>query len=65
MQFTPREQQILQLISKAMLRKNIAAQLQLSIHTVDTHLRSIHRKTNTTTMAELIVFVMTETILLN
>ncbi len=56
-QFTQRELDILHLVAKATLRKNIADQLQMSIHTVDTHLRSIHKKTNTTTMAELVLFV--------
>ena len=55
--FTQREQDILHLVAKATLRKHIAYQLNMSIHTVDTHLRSIHKKTNTTTMAELVLFV--------
>lgn len=59
MKFTPRELQIMQLVAKATLRKRIASQLHMSIHTVDTHLRSIHKKTNTTTMAELVLFVAT------
>lgn len=57
MQFTSREKDILELVAKAALRKNIAAQLQISIHTVDTHLRNIHNKTKTNTMAELVLFV--------
>lgn len=57
MKFTPRELQIMQLVAKATLRKRIASQLHMSIHTVDTHLRSIHKKTNTTTMAELVLFI--------
>ena len=56
-QFTHREHDILQLVATATLRKNIACELQVSIHTVDTHLRSIHKKTKTTTMAELVLFV--------
>lgn len=56
--FTAREGEILQLIAKATLRKNIADQLRMSIHTVDTHLRSIHKKTNTTTMAELMLYII-------
>lgn len=57
--FTFREQQILELIAKATLRKNIASQLEISIHTVDTHIQSIHKKTNTSTIAELLVFITT------
>lgn len=56
--FTVREKEVLQLIAKATLRKNIADQLNMSIHTVDTHLRSIHQKTKTTTMGELMLFIM-------
>ncbi len=57
-QFTQREIDILELVAKATLRKNIAHQLNMSIHTVDTHLRSIHQKTNTNSMAELILYIM-------
>lgn len=55
--FTPRELEVLQLIAKATLRKNIAAELHISIHTVDAHLRSIHRKTDTASMAELLLYL--------
>jgi DNA-binding CsgD family transcriptional regulator len=55
--FTPRENEIRQLVGKATLRKDIADQLQMSIHTVNTHLRSIRMKTNTSTMAELVLFI--------
>jgi DNA-binding NarL/FixJ family response regulator len=55
-QFTPREREILALVAKATLRKKIAHELSISIRTVDTHLQSIHKKTNTTTMGELILF---------
>lgn len=57
-QFTQREIEILELVAKATLRKNIAYQLNMSIHTVDSHLRSIHQKTNTNSMAELILYIM-------
>lgn len=65
-QFTQRENEILKLVAKATLRKNIATELEISIHTVDCHLQSIHKKTNTTTMAELILFIATyQTIFFN
>ncbi len=57
-QFTQREIDILELVAKAALRKTIASELNMSIHTVDTHLRSIHQKTNTNSMAELILYIM-------
>ena len=56
--FTPREKEVLGLVAKARLRKSIASELDISIHTVDAHLQSIHKKTGTTTMAELILFVV-------
>jgi LuxR family transcriptional regulator, positive regulator of biofilm formation len=62
--FTSREHQIVALIAKATLRKNIASQLEISIHTVDTHIQSIHKKTNTTTIAELLLFVAAEKVYL-
>ncbi|MDR0792767.1 MAG: LuxR C-terminal-related transcriptional regulator [Chitinophagaceae bacterium] len=55
-QFTPREKEIIALIAKATLRKNIADRLRISIKTVDTHLQSIHKKTGSTTMSELMLF---------
>ncbi len=57
-QFTPREEQILSLIAKATLRKNIAKELGMSIRTVDCHIQSIHKKTNTSTTAELLLFLI-------
>ncbi|MDR0794329.1 MAG: LuxR C-terminal-related transcriptional regulator [Chitinophagaceae bacterium] len=58
-QFTPREQEIIALITKATLRKNIADRLKISIKTVDVHLQNIHKKTGSTTMSELLLFVST------
>jgi DNA-binding NarL/FixJ family response regulator len=42
--FTPRERNILELMTQGLLVKEIADQLQLSYHTVDTHLRNIYAK---------------------
>jgi DNA-binding NarL/FixJ family response regulator len=41
---TPRETQILEAMVKGKTKKEIAAQLDLSFHTVDTHLRNIYQK---------------------
>ncbi|MGA2822769.1 MAG: helix-turn-helix transcriptional regulator [Bacteroidales bacterium] len=56
--FSAREKTILQLVAQAKCRKIIASELNLSIHTVDTHLRHIHLKTNTHSMVELLVWAM-------
>lgn len=53
---TKREKQIVSLIIAAKCRKNIARDLNISIHTVDTHLRHIHLKTNTHSIAEIMVW---------
>jgi DNA-binding NarL/FixJ family response regulator len=41
---TSREQKILDLMTKGFIKKEIADQLELSYHTVDTHLRNIYTK---------------------
>ena len=41
---TPREKRILELMTKGFIKKEIADQLDLSYHTVDTHLRNIYTK---------------------
>jgi len=41
---TTREQKILELMTKGLIKKEIADQLDLSYHTVDTHLRNIYTK---------------------
>lgn len=41
---TPREQKILELMTQGLIKKEIADQLELSYHTVDTHLRNIYTK---------------------
>ena len=41
---TPREQKILELMTDGLIKKEIADQLALSYHTVDTHLRNIYTK---------------------
>jgi DNA-binding NarL/FixJ family response regulator len=41
---TTREQKILELMTQGLIKKEIADQLSLSYHTVDTHLRNIYTK---------------------
>jgi DNA-binding NarL/FixJ family response regulator len=41
---TDRERKILELMAKGLIKKEIADQLDLSYHTVDTHLRNIYTK---------------------
>jgi DNA-binding CsgD family transcriptional regulator len=53
-----RETAILKLVTQAKCRKTIASELNMSIHTVDTHLRHIHLKTNTHSLPELLVWAM-------
>jgi DNA-binding CsgD family transcriptional regulator len=56
--FSEREKEILRLVLQAKGRKKIADELNLSIHTVDTHLRHIHLKSNTHSLPELVVWAM-------
>ncbi len=53
-----REKEIVMLVANAKCRKIIADELDLSIHTVDAHLRNIRLKTNTHSMPELVVWAM-------
>jgi DNA-binding CsgD family transcriptional regulator len=53
-----REKAIIQLVAQAKCRKTIASEMNLSIHTVDTHLRHIHLKTNTHTVSELLLWAI-------
>ncbi len=41
---TPRELSVLDMMIKGLLKKQVASELQISFHTVDTHLRSIYAK---------------------
>lgn len=54
-----REEEIITLVAQAKCRKNIASDLNISIHTVDTHLRHIHLKTNTHSLPELMYWSLT------
>ena len=51
-----REKEVIKLVAQAKCRKVIASELNISIHTVDTHLRHIHLKTNTHSLSELLIW---------
>jgi DNA-binding CsgD family transcriptional regulator len=53
-----REKEIISLIIKADCRKTIAQKLNISLHTVDAHIRHIHIKTGTHSIPELIVWTL-------
>jgi len=55
---TQREKEVVILCTETFSRKMIAAKLNISIRTVDTHLRNIHLKTNTTSMSGLVVYCL-------
>ncbi len=48
-----REREVLQLLAEGMTSGEIAEQLHLSVHTIDTHRRNIMKKTETHSVAEL------------
>ncbi len=51
-----REWDITRKIAEGKCRKVVADELQISIHTIDTHLRHIHMKTKTHSLPELIIW---------
>jgi DNA-binding CsgD family transcriptional regulator len=53
--FSKREFEIIKLISEGLNSVQIADRLFLSVHTVDTHRRNIHKKTDKDTIMELII----------
>jgi len=55
---TSREREILQLIAEGRSNKEIAASLNLSLHTVETHRRNLQEKLNLHSFAELILYAV-------
>jgi DNA-binding NarL/FixJ family response regulator len=55
---TPREREILQLLAERKSNKEIAAALNLSIYTVETHRRNLQEKLNLHSLAELILYAV-------
>jgi DNA-binding CsgD family transcriptional regulator len=55
--FSPREKQVLGMIIDGYTTKEISMHLSLSTFTVDSHRKSINRKTNSTSKTQLIAWV--------
>lgn len=55
---TPREIEIVQLVARGLVAKEIAAQLNLSTHTVYTHRKNIMRKLGLSTASELVLYAV-------
>jgi two-component system response regulator NreC len=55
---TTRERELLQLTAEGRTAKEIAADLNLSAHTIDTHRANIMRKLNVNSISELILYAM-------
>lgn len=55
---SPREIEIVSLIAKGLLAKEIAAELHLSTHTIYTHRKNILKKLNLRSSSELLVFAL-------
>ena len=61
-QLSARELQIVQLMVKGLIKKEIAEQLFISYHTVDNHERNIFRKMNSHTRTEVVAKALIEKI---
>ncbi len=59
-QFTPREREVVDLISEGSSNKKIAAQLHISPHTVKSHVRNIMEKLTLHTRLEIAAWVRTD-----
>lgn len=62
-QLSERERQVLQSIAEGLTKKEIATQLDLSIHTVDNYLRRIYRKLHVNTLQGAVAKAMKEGLL--
>ena len=60
---TPRERQILKLVAQGKIAKEIAAELDISPHTIYTHRKNILSKLNLTSPMEMIVYALEEGII--
>ncbi len=61
--FTDLEKSLLQLMSEGMSKKQIAAALQLSVHTVNFHLRRVYEKLNVNTNTAAVARAIRENII--
>jgi DNA-binding NarL/FixJ family response regulator len=57
-QLTPREEQVLDLLAKGFLSKEIARQLSVSVETVNTHLKHIYEKLHVRSRTEAVIKYM-------
>ncbi len=55
---SPREFEVLELITKSMTTAQIADELHLSVHTINSHRKNILKKLNLNSPAELIVYAL-------
>jgi two-component system, NarL family, response regulator NreC len=55
---TSREREILQLLAERKSNKEIAAALNISVYTIETHRRNLHEKLNLHSLAELILYAV-------
>jgi DNA-binding NarL/FixJ family response regulator len=60
---TTREREILQLVAEGKSNKEVAASLNLSLHTVETHRRNLQEKLNLHNFAELILYAVRKRII--
>ncbi len=58
--FTPCERRVLELMTRGLLMKEIAGELAVSYHTVDSHLRSIYTKLHVHTRAGAVAKILRE-----
>ena len=59
-ELTPREREVLQLLAEGKTPREIAESLFVSLKTVETHRRSIKRKLNARTLADLTKYAIQE-----
>jgi DNA-binding NarL/FixJ family response regulator len=57
---TAREREILQLMVEGLIKKEIASRLEISFHTVDTHLRNIYEKLQVNTQTSAVAKALRE-----
>lgn len=55
---SPREREVLRHVADGRTYRQIASALEITTHTVDTHLRRIRRKTGALTLADLVRFAL-------
>jgi len=57
---TPRETEIVRLVAKGLIAKEIASKLNLSTHTIYTHRKNIMKKLNLNTASELVLYAVNQ-----